>query len=102
MCFRNGQMKFTYEGENKRTAIVTFMRNPSAPPIKIKETEWSDVDSEVVHLSSTSFDPVIKEEASVLVMFYAPWCGHCKKMKPEYEAAAAQMKIEGVCIIVLN
>ncbi|KAJ8949948.1 hypothetical protein NQ314_008087, partial [Rhamnusium bicolor] len=93
---RNGQMKYTYEGENKKKAIVEFMHNPSAPPIKVKEPEWSDTDSEVVHLSSSSFDPVIKEEASVLVMFYAPWCGHCKKMKPEYEAAAAEMKNEGI------
>lgn len=89
-------MKYTYEGENKRAALTEFMRNPSAPPLKIKEPEWSDVDSEVVHLTSRSFDPVIKEEASVLIMFYAPWCGHCKRMKPEYEAAAAQMKSEGV------
>lgn len=72
------------------------MRNPAPPVPKIKEPEWSDVDSEVVHLSTNSFDPVIKEESSVIVMFYAPWCGHCKKMKPEYEKAAAQMKHDGV------
>ncbi|KAJ8917992.1 hypothetical protein NQ315_011445 [Exocentrus adspersus] len=96
LYFVNGQMKFVYEGENKKNAIVAFMHNPQAAPVKIKEPEWSDTDSEVVHLTSSSFDPVIKEEASVLVMFYAPWCGHCKKMKPEYEAAAAQMKTEGI------
>lgn len=44
----------------------------------------------MVHLSDEDFKPLLKKRKHALVMFYAPWCGHCKKAKPEYMAAAEQ------------
>lgn len=99
LYYESGKMKYTYEGDNDKKSIVAFMLNPTAPPpIKPKEAEWaSEANSEIVHLTSENFAPALQDEKSALVMFHAPWCGHCKTMKPEYEKAAVMMKDQNVC-----
>jgi len=42
----------------------------------------------VVALTKLTFDMHVKENKQTLVEFYAPWCGHCKKLAPEFEKAA--------------
>ena len=43
----------------------------------------------VLELSDANFSTVTNSQKELyMVMFYAPWCGHCKNLKPKYESAA--------------
>eukprot|EP01084_Bolivina_argentea_P048871 89964_1 len=42
-------------------------------------------DDPVFVLVGSEFDKVIGQDKDVFVEFYAPWCGHCKRLAPEYE-----------------
>jgi protein disulfide-isomerase-like protein len=50
------------------------------------------VQCQVIDLTDANFDSFLEKTKTVMVEFYAPWCGHCKKFAPEYEAAAKRIK----------
>jgi len=54
--------------------------------------------SDVLVLTNENFEEAVKTHSPFLVEFYAPWCGHCKSLEPEYEKAATALKAQGISI----
>ena len=42
----------------------------------------------VLELTASSFAPFVSRAEHVVVMFYAPWCKHCKELRPAWAEAA--------------
>lgn len=62
-----------------------------------KSEEKKDIpvysEKDVVILDDESFEQTVMNSKDMwLIEFYAPWCGHCKSLEPEWSQAATQLK----------
>ena len=58
-----------------------------------KSSSGPATDKDVVVLTDATFDAAVLSSKDIwMVEFYAPWCGHCKALEPEWNEAATKMK----------
>jgi len=88
-----------YTGERTAAGLVAFLQNHTNISIAL-----APVESFVVELTDENFDRVVLDPYShVLVEFYAPWCSHCKMLRPQYEKVAKTYRhVKGVVIAAID
>lgn len=61
----------------------------------LADLKWGQPEEDnVVVLTNSNFQNFIESHSRVFVKFYAPWCGHCKSMAPDYSKLGERMKTE--------
>merc|ERR1711879_671059 len=78
--------------------IVKFIQDVDAgnakPKYKSEEEPAANADPVRYLVGTTLQKELFQPEIDVLLLVYAPWCGHCKKLDPEYQKLAKKIKKE--------
>uniref|UniRef100_A0A4W4FK58 Protein disulfide-isomerase n=1 Tax=Electrophorus electricus TaxID=8005 RepID=A0A4W4FK58_ELEEL len=63
-------------------------------PERKEKTDEITEEKDVLVLHNKNFARALSENKYLLVEFYAPWCGHCRRLEPIYAEVAGQLKSE--------
>lgn len=91
--------KFTYSGsldtltvEDITTFVEDFQSKKLQPFLKSEEIPAETTDPVKVIVGKNFQQVVIDSDSDVLMEYYAPWCGHCKKLAPIWDELGQEFK----------
>lgn len=79
---------YTIKQKDITNHVEKFIKGDLEPTVK-SEPEPEVQESNVFKIVGTTHDKIVQDsKKDVLVKYYAPWCGHCKRLAPTYEELA--------------
>jgi len=98
--------KFIMSGEFSVESFADFLKKLKAgelEPFLKSEPIPETADGPVTVAVAKNFDEVVTNNGKdTLIEFYAPWCGHCKKLAPVFDDLAMKLKEEDVAIVKMD
>jgi len=106
----NNMKKFTFPGRIESltldaiTQFINDFKSGSLQPFLKSEEIPADNSQPVKVVVGKQFNEiVIDNDNDVFIEFYAPWCGHCKKLAPEWDKLASDFAaVKGLTIAKMD
>lgn len=78
--------------EHLKAFVQDFKANKLSPFLKSEEVPAENNEPVKIVVGKNFKDIVLNEHDDVLMEYYAPWCGHCKKLAPIWDQVATDLK----------